>query len=94
MPRSRPRATETEATRLTAAMMRICDSADSEMPKSRARPLLICMVPSPIETATPKRVPTMARMSMSRPTGPWMRSPSSGWNMELTRGGRLRLYMK
>lgn len=52
------------------------------------------MVPSPMDTATPKSVPTIARTSMARPIGPWMPSPSRGWNMELTRGGRLRLYMK
>jgi hypothetical protein len=33
-------------------------------------------------------------MSMILPIGPWMPSPSSGWKIELTRGGRLRLWMK
>ncbi len=29
-----------------------------------------------------------------RPIGPWIRSPRNGWNMELTRGGSRRLWMK
>ena len=31
---------------------------------------------------------------MALPHGPWMPSPSRGWNAEETRGGSFRLYVK
>ncbi len=55
---------------------------------------MICRVPSPIETATPKTVPMIATTSIVFPIGPWILSPRMGWKIELTRGGRLRLWMK
>ena len=64
------------------------------MPNSWLSPPLICRVPRPMETAMPNTVPTIATMSMTLPTGPWMPSPRIGWKIELTRGGRLRLWMK
>ncbi len=91
MPFSSPRATEMQATDVTTAMMSTWTTGDIAMPKSSARPALICRVPRPTEVATPKTVPTSATTSIVLPMGPKTLSPRIGAKIELTRGGILRL---
>ncbi len=87
MPTSRPVATEITARVVTEAIRTSWTALFSGTPKSVCSPLLICMVPRPMVTATPKRVPRTAKMSTNRPTGPLTPSPRNGWRIELTRKG-------
>ena len=87
IPVSSPVATEITAMRVTMPIRMIWVGRLSSRPNSTFSPLLICMVPRPMVTATPKRVPRTAKMSTKRPTGPLMPSPRNGWRIELTRKG-------
>gem|GEM_PF-4867557 len=55
---------------------------------------MICSAPSPTDTASPNTVATIESTSIAFPHGPWIPSPSTGWNADETRGGSLRLYVK
>ena len=45
------------------------------------------MTPKPSDVATPKIVPSTAKVSTVCPIGPWMRSPISGNSDERIRSG-------
>ena len=70
MPLSSPRATDTHAMSDTMMMSSTWTLTDSSKPYRRFRPALICIVPRPMDTATPKTVPTTATTSTIRPIGP------------------------
>ena len=89
-----PASTDVSAAAVMTARIAACTHPAIGTPKTSFMPELICSAPRPVETARPKTVETTAMMSMAWPMGPWMRSPSSGWNADDTRGGRLRLYVK
>lgn len=69
-PLSRPATIEPTATEVSRAMMTTFGRTVSGSPTSSVSPALICEVPNPIDTASPNRVPRMAKMSMVLPIGP------------------------
>ena len=64
----------TTATRTSA----ICRPSPWGRPNSQEKPTFRSTTPMPIEVATPKTVPTRAKMSMTLPAAPRTRLPSSG----------------
>ncbi len=65
----------------TIATSSITPAVSSQPVTSKPEP--ICSAPRPSDAAVPNRVANRARMSMTLPSGPSARRPSSGMNAEL-----------
>lgn len=85
MPFSTPDTAEATKATVRAAMIATSRPVPVfSIQSSSWKPLPIWSAPSPSEAAEPKRVAKMARMSMTRPSGPWARfSPIRGTKTEL-----------
>ncbi len=91
IPFSMPATAEMVATIVTTPMIISLAQSSSGTPNRAASPAWIWVVPRPMDMPMPKMVPTIAKMSMALPMGPWIPSPRIGWNSEETRGGRFLL---
>ena len=79
MPLATPVTADSTNAAVRTAMMPIRTALPTwPTPPTISRPRWIWSAPSPSEVAEPNRVAKMARMSITRPAGPFARSPSSG----------------
>ncbi len=77
-PPSSPRSTETSATAVIAEISSTSVVELTGTPNSSLSPALAWVAPKPSEVARPNSVANTARMSITWPGQPQIRSPSSG----------------
>ena len=89
MPLPTPLTTEMVAMAVITAMRMTMNVLEaSSMTPSSMSPVETWVTPRPSDVATPKRVPTMARMSTTSPIQPLTRSPRSGSSAQRRETGR------